>query len=144
MLAFGPAIIAVAFLVYWVVRDVGLFIWFSVGLLVFLGMLAGAGAVLVAFAGRLRGTVGVAWRYGVANLSRRRAESLVQIVAFGTGIMVLLLLGLVRNDLANDWRISLPPNLPNYFFVNIPTDRSARHSSMRWRSAAETLRACCR
>ncbi|MGH8239615.1 MAG: ABC transporter permease, partial [Steroidobacteraceae bacterium] len=121
MLAFGPAIIAIAFLVYWVVRDVSLFMWFSVGLVVFLGILAGAGAVLVAFAGRLRGTVGVAWRYGVANLSRRRAESLVQIVAFGTGIMVLLLLGLVRNDLANDWRLSLPPNLPNYFFVNIPS-----------------------
>ena len=62
----------------------------------------------------------------MANLSRRRAESLIQIVAFGTGIMVLLLLGLVRNDLANDWRISLPDNLPNYFFINIPTsDRDA-------------------
>jgi len=35
--------------------------------------------------------------------------------------MVLLLLGLVRNDLANDWRISLPENLPNYFFINIPS-----------------------
>jgi putative ABC transport system permease protein len=126
MLAFGPAVIAVAFLVYWVVRDVNLFIWFSVGLIAFLGILAGAGAVLVTVAGRLRGSVGVAWRYGVANLSRRRAESLVQIVAFGTGIMVLLLLGLVRNDLANDWRISLPADLPNYFFVNIPTaDRQA-------------------
>ena len=77
-------------------------------------------ALLVTLAGRMRGSVGVAWRYGVANLSRRRAESLVQIVAFGTGIMVLLLLGLVRNDLANDWRISLPDNLPNYFFINIP------------------------
>jgi putative ABC transport system permease protein len=64
--------------------------------------------------------VGVAWRYGVANLSRRRAESVVQIVAFGTGIMVLLLLGVVRNDLDKDWRLSLPDNLPNFFFINIP------------------------
>jgi putative ABC transport system permease protein len=126
MLAFGPAIIAVAFLIYWVVRDTFLFIWFSVGLVAFLALLAAGGAALVALAGRLRGSVGVAWRYGVANLSRRRAESLVQIVAFGTGIMVLLLLGLVRNDLANDWRISLPENLPNYFFINIPSrDRDA-------------------
>jgi len=37
--------------------------------------------------------------------------------------MVLLLLGLVRNDLAKDWRISLPADLPNYFFVNIPSDQ---------------------
>jgi len=126
MLAFGPAVLAVAFLIYWVVRDPVLFLWFTVGLVAFLGILAGAGYALVTLAGRLRGSVGVSWRYGVANLSRRRAESLVQIVAFGTGIMVLLLLSLVRSDLAKDWRISLPANLPNYFFINIPqADREA-------------------
>ena len=125
-LAFGPAALAVGFLIYWVVRDGALFVGFTAGLIGFLAVLTGAGAVLVTLAGRLRGSVGVAWRYGVANLSRRRAESLVQIVAFGTGIMVLLLLGLVRNDLSNDWRISLPANLPNYFFINIPPgDRQA-------------------
>jgi putative ABC transport system permease protein len=120
MLAFGPAVLAVAFLIYWVVRDPFLFMWFTLGLVAFLAILAGAGAVLVTLASRLRGSVGVAWRYGVANLSRRRAESVVQIVAFGTGIMVMLLLGVVRNDLAREWRISLPADLPNYFFVNIP------------------------
>lgn len=132
LLAFGPAVLAVGFLIYWVVRDGFLFFWFTAGLLGFLVLLAAAGAVLVSLAGRLRGSVGVAWRYGVANLSRRRAESLIQIVAFGTGIMVLLLLGLVRNDLANDWRISLPENLPNYFFINIPsTDRDAFIQALR-------------
>ena len=53
--------------------------------------------LLVYLAGRLRGRVGVAWRFGVANLSRRRAESVVQLVAFGSGIMVLLLLGILRD-----------------------------------------------
>ncbi len=138
MLAFGPAVIAVVFLVYWTVRDVSLFMWFTLGLAGFLLLLAGAGAVLVTLAGRLRGSVGVSWRYGVANLSRRRAESLVQIVAFGTGIMVLLLLGLVRNDLANDWRISLPENLPNYFFINIP--QNERDSFMSELSRAARVR----
>ena len=85
-----------------------LFVWFTRGLARVPRLLAGAGALLVALCRPLARQVGVAWRYGVANLSRRRAESLVQIVAFGAGIMVLLLLGLVRNDLANDWRISLP------------------------------------
>jgi putative ABC transport system permease protein len=76
----------------------------------------------VRIAGSLRGTVGVSWRYGIANLSRRRAESVVQIVAFGLGLMVLLLLAVVRNDLLNDWRRSLPADLPNFFFINIPPD----------------------
>jgi putative ABC transport system permease protein len=56
----------------------------------------------------------------VANLSRRRAESVVQLVAFGAGIMVLLLLGIIRDDLNSDWKRTLPPDLPNYFFINIP------------------------
>jgi putative ABC transport system permease protein len=137
MLAFGPAVFAVVFLVYWVVRDVFLFVAFTAGLAAFLLLLAGAGALLVTFAGRMRGSVGVAWRYGVANLSRRRAESLVQIVAFGAGIMVLLLLGLVRNDLEKDWRISLPENLPNYFFINIPqNERDTFMSELATRGAS--------
>jgi putative ABC transport system permease protein len=120
VLAFGPAVAVVALLIAWVVRDAHLFVYLAAGLAVFLAALAAAGAGLVLLAGRLRGRVGVAWRFGVANLSRRRAESVVQLVAFGTGIMVLLLLGIIREDLNSDWRRTLPPDLPNYFFINIP------------------------
>ena len=120
LLAFGPAILAVAFLIYWVVRDAMLFLGFAAGLAGFVLVLAAASGALIYLAGRLRGTVGVAWRYGIANLSRRRIESLVQIVSFGLGLMVLLLLTIVRNDLTRDWRKSLPADLPNYFFINIP------------------------
>jgi putative ABC transport system permease protein len=120
VLAFGPAVAVVLLLIAWVVRDLHLFLYLAAGLAVFLAALAAAGAGLVLAAGRLRGRVGVAWRFGVANLSRRRAESVVQLVAFGTGIMVLLLLGIVREDLNSDWRRTLPPDLPNYFFINIP------------------------
>ncbi len=120
LLAFGPAIAVVLALIYWVVRDVKVFAYFTLGLAVFVVLLALTGLALVYLAGRLRGRVGVAWRYGVANLSRRRAESVVQLVAFGAGIMVLLLLGIIRDDLNSDWRRTLPADLPNYFFVNIP------------------------
>jgi putative ABC transport system permease protein len=120
LLAFAPAVAVVLLLIYWVVREVRLFVYLSAGLAVFLALLALAGTGLVVLAGRLRGRVGVAWRFGVANLSRRRAESVVQLVAFGTGLMVLLLLGIIREDLNSDWRRTLPPDLPNYFFINIP------------------------
>ncbi len=125
-LAFGPAAAVIAALIYWSVGSVRLFLDFVVGLGVYGALLAGAALLLVAIAGRLRGRVGVAWRYGIANLSRHRMDSLVQIVAFGTGLMVLLLLGLVRGDLENDWRRTLPADAPNYFFINIPPgDRAA-------------------
>ncbi|HEV7136651.1 MAG TPA: FtsX-like permease family protein, partial [Steroidobacteraceae bacterium] len=120
LLAFAPAVAVVVLLIYWVVRDWKLFLGFTAGLAAFIAVLVLTGALLVTAAGRLRGRAGIAWRYGVARLGRRRADSIVQIVAFGTGIMVLLLLGIVRNDLDGDWRNSLPADLPNYFFINIP------------------------
>jgi putative ABC transport system permease protein len=120
VLAFGPAVAVVLLLIYWVVPQPKLFLYFTGGLALFVVALTGAGLLLVQLAGRLRGRVGVAWRFGVANLSRRRAESLVQLVAFGSGIMVLLLLSILRGDLNGDWQRTLPPNLPNYFFINIP------------------------
>jgi putative ABC transport system permease protein len=57
-------------------------------------------------------------------VSRRGAGSVVQIVAFGLGLMVLLLLAVVRGDLLADWRRSLPADVPNNFLINIrPEER---------------------
>ena len=122
VLAFGPAVAVVVLLIYWVVLDWKLFLGFTGGLAAFIAVLVLTGALLVVTAGRLRARAGVAWRYGIASLSRRKADSIVQIVAFGTGIMALLLLGIIRNDLDGDWRNSLPADLPNYFFINIPPE----------------------
>jgi putative ABC transport system permease protein len=120
VLAFGPAVLVVLALIYWTVPEPRLFGYLTAGLAAFVLALTAAGLLLVQLAGRLRHGVGVAWRFGVANLSRRRAESVVQLVAFGTGIMVLLLLGILRTDLNSDWQRTLPQDLPNYFFINIP------------------------
>jgi len=78
------------------------------------------GAVLMRAAGSVRGYAGTAWRYGIAHLARQRAYGVTQIVAFGLGVMLLLALAILRADLVTDWRASLPADVPNYFFVNIP------------------------
>ncbi|HVC30531.1 MAG TPA: FtsX-like permease family protein, partial [Steroidobacteraceae bacterium] len=139
LLAFGPAAAVVVLLIYWAVLDLRLFIGFTAGLAAFIALLVLTGALLVMAASRLRARVGVAWRYGIARLSRRRTDSVVQIVAFGTGIMALLLLGIIRNDLDGDWRRSLPADLPNYFFINIPPQsRGAFVAYLRARGARTT------
>ncbi len=140
-LAFWPAAGAITGLIYWVVRDPVLMIAFVGGIALFLAVLALCGALLVRFAGAARGAVGVAWRYGIANLARRRAESVVQVVAFGLGIMVLLLLALVRHDLLEDWRRSLPDDVPNFFFINIPPDERAAFLGYLHDAHAEVSRA---
>jgi putative ABC transport system permease protein len=101
------------------VRDTELVASVLAGVLIVGLVLALAGFGLVRLTGRLRGGVGVAWRYGLANVSRRGGGSVVQIVAFGLGIMVLLLLAVVRGDLLADWRRSLAVDVPNNFLINI-------------------------
>jgi len=140
LLAFGPALAVVLLLIYWVVPEKRMFLYVTGGLAAFVLVLTLAGLLLVALAGRLRGSVGVAWRFGVANLSRRRAESVVQLVAFGIGIMVLLLLSILRTDLNSDWQRTLPQNLPNYFFVNIPPQARAEFVSFLQALGARTTR----
>ena len=119
-LSYGLAIAALLGVLFWLVQDAKLVGIVATGIAATLAVLYGAGFLLVLLAGRLRGAVGVAWRYGVANLARRGRESVVQVVAFGLGLMVLLLLAVVRNDLLEDWRASLPADTPNYFMINIP------------------------
>src|SRR5688572_14570572 len=123
ILAFGPAVLAIAFLIWWVMRDLKVFAAFVLGLAGFVLVTAAAGWLLVKLTTRLRGGVGVSWRYGIANLGRRRAESVVQLTAFALGIMMLLVLAVVRTDLLADWRRSLPADTPNFFFINIPSDQ---------------------
>ena len=122
---YGLAIGAVLALLYWIVRDPKLVGYVAGGLAATFLLLAVAGWALVKLLAPLRSGVGVAWRYGLANIARRGRDSIVQIVAFGLGFMVLLLLALVRDDLLRDWQRSLPVDAPNYFMINIRPDEGA-------------------
>jgi putative ABC transport system permease protein len=112
------------FAILWLlVRDVELVLTLFAGVAGLGLALGAAGWLLVSATSRLRGAVGVAWRYGLANVARRGRDSIVQIIAFGLGIMLLLLLAVVRGDLLADWRNSLPKDAPNHFLINIPAER---------------------
>jgi len=64
----------------------------------------------------------------------------VQLTAFALGIMMLLVLTVVRNDLLSDWRRSLPPDTPNFFFVNIPADQHQQFAQFLEARGAEDVR----
>jgi len=66
---------------------------------------------------------GATWRFGLANLRRRPLASSLQIGALALGFMALLLLTVVRGDLMQNWRASLPPDAPNHFVVNVLSDQ---------------------
>lgn len=109
-------------------------LWWKAGsptlALTMLGGIAGTFAVLAALAlalvaalSRLRTRMRGPWRYGLANVSRRRAASVAQIAALGLGLMAILLLTLVRTDLLGRWQQSFPEDAPNRFIINVQPDQ---------------------
>jgi putative ABC transport system permease protein len=110
---------AILALLLWIMRDTQLVLTIFAGAAVTFVALGLTGWLLVKSLQGFRGAAGVAWRYGLANLARRGRESVVQVVAFGLGLMVLLLLSTVRTELMETWRQSLPENAPNQFLINI-------------------------
>jgi putative ABC transport system permease protein len=123
---YGVAAAAVTALLYVLFGDAKLIAYVLGGTVATFFVLYFAGRLLVWLLKHLRGGVGVAWRYGIANVARRGRESSVQVVAFGIGLMVLLLLTSVRTELMSQWRATLPPDAPNHFLFNIQgQERSA-------------------
>lgn len=72
------------------------------------------------------GSLAFGWRTGIANIRRRPLGSILQVTAIGIGLMSLILLTLVRNDLLLSWQRMLPADAPNRFLVNIQTDQIER------------------
>jgi putative ABC transport system permease protein len=125
VLVAGLSLLAVAGLLYQSVGDARMLVIVLGGVVVIAAGLYLVGRALVAALGRFRSGVGVAWRYGLANVARRGRVSAVQVVAFGLGLTVLLLLTLVRTDLLEGWRKTLEEDAPNQFLINIQPSETA-------------------
>ena len=118
---YGPAVAATLALLAWQAGEWRLALYVCAGVAGTVIVLSLAAWGLVKALNLLRGQVGVAWRFGLANIARRGPGSAVQVVALGLGLMALLVLTLVRTDLLTRWRASLPADAPNHFLINIQT-----------------------
>ncbi|WP_311399163.1 FtsX-like permease family protein [Lautropia mirabilis] len=74
---------------------------------------------------RTRGGWALVLRLALTGWSRRLSMTAVQIVALTIGLMALLLLTVVRNDLLAAWQQAAPPDAPNRFVINIQPDQQA-------------------
>lgn len=106
-------------LLYWQSADPALAAWVLVGTGAALILLGALGLLLIVLLRPLRDRGGMALRFGLANLARRGGLSAIQMVAFSTGILALLLLAIVRVDLLTAWEQNIPATAPNTFFINI-------------------------
>jgi len=118
-LVYGVAFISFSALVAWAAGQLSLALWVIGGTAATVLALSGVSLMLIKMLGRVRGNTSVTWRFGIAALARRARSTTSQVVALGVGIMAILVLTMVRGDLWEQWQVSLPPETPNHFLINI-------------------------
>nr|WP_199066487.1 FtsX-like permease family protein [Chromobacterium sp. ASV5] len=117
-----PSLLAVGALLAlasWQVGDPTLAGWLLFGLFAFLAAVAALALGLVLLLRRLPRGRRVGWRFGLANLARRQWLAVMQIAALAVGLMALLTLTVVKDDLIGAWQRSVPADAPNKFVINI-------------------------
>jgi len=120
--SYGTAIVALALLTPWQSGNIWLTLYSFLGILLTGLLLTGGAMLLIRYLNRIRSRVGIAWRFGLANIARRANSSIAQILGIGLGVMVMLLLTLVRTDMLDSWRDRVPEGTPNYFLINIQSE----------------------
>ncbi len=121
---YGVALACFVSLLVWQARDLKLGLLTAGGFLLALGVSALVAWGVLRSLQWLRLPVAMTgWRFALASLRRRPAASVLQIVALALGLMALLLLTVVRDDLLSAWRKATPPDAPNHFMINIQPEQ---------------------
>ena len=122
-LIYITAVMTLMLLSPWQSGNVKITVYTMSGLLLTALVLGGSARLMIRLLKYLQPRLKMAARYGLANVTRRSNQSMIQIVGIGIGITVMLLLTLVRTDLLESWQNRLPEQTPNYFLINIQPDQ---------------------
>ena len=119
LLAVSSALAALGLLLVWLTRDWKLGLLLLVGMLLVLGILLIVSRFLVGLSVRVKSGY---LRRALESLRRRPDSVSLQIAAFSTGLLAILLLTIVRNDVLGAWQRQIPNDAPNFFLINIQPD----------------------
>lgn len=112
-------ITVILLLVIWYSGSVSLAIYFLGGLFIVCAVTALCGMLLLDLGKKVSRWAGSRWRLALANLWRRRSQTLLQMVAFACTTLLLLVMITLRTSLIDDWKAKMPENAPNHFVVNV-------------------------
>ncbi len=116
VLAISSALAALGILLIWLTHDWRLGLLLLFGMLLVMLVLTVVSRVLVALSVRVKSSY---LRRGLESLRRRPDSVSLQIAAFSVGLLAILLLTIVRNDVLSAWQQQVPDDAPNFFLVNI-------------------------
>ncbi len=117
------AVLALVLLSPWQSGNIDLTFYTLTGLFMTTILLAVSARLMINLLRRMLPRLKMEARHGLANLTRRSNQSMIQVIGIGTGITVMLLITLIRTDLLENWQNRLPEETPNYFLINIQPDQ---------------------
>ena len=99
-------------------------VYFSLGLVVLVGLLWGGARLAMWLCGRVpRGRLGPTLEHGLAALARPGQGTAGGVVALGLGVFVVLTMLLVERELGRSLREALPANAPSIFLVDVQREQ---------------------
>ncbi|WP_232603626.1 ABC transporter permease [Photobacterium carnosum] len=97
-------------------------VWLTLlGIVGLLLVLAGIGVAAIALLQRVK--LGAAYSLALSRVNRSKTKTATQLVALTCSLMLLAVIGLLRNELLADWQNTLPANAPNVFALNIAPEQ---------------------
>ena len=97
-------------------------VWLTLlGIVGLLLVLAGIGVAAIALLQRVK--LGAAYSLALSRVNRSKIKTATQLVALTCSLMLLAVIGLLRNELLADWQNTLPANAPNVFALNIAPEQ---------------------
>ncbi|PST86630.1 ABC transporter permease [Photobacterium iliopiscarium] len=97
-------------------------VWLTLlGIVGLLLVLAGIGVVAIVLLQRVK--LGAAYSLALSRVNRSKTKTATQLVALTCSLMLLAVIGLLRNELLADWQNTLPANAPNVFALNISPEQ---------------------
>ncbi|PSV02572.1 ABC transporter permease [Photobacterium leiognathi subsp. mandapamensis] len=106
--------------VWWIGSNV--FVWLTLlGMVALLVLLALVGLAAIALLKKIK--FGSAYALALSRVNRSKAKTATQLAALTCSLMLLAVIGLLRNELLADWKNTLPADAPNVFAINIAPEQ---------------------
>ncbi|MCG3884281.1 FtsX-like permease family protein [Photobacterium leiognathi] len=116
LLLIFPLLAAVA----WI--GTNLFVWLTLlGMVALLVLLALVGIAAIALLKKVK--FGSAYALALSRVNRSKVKTATQLAALTCSLMLLAVIGLLRNELLADWKNTLPADAPNVFAINIAPEQ---------------------
>ena len=112
-------VLALFGLAYWYSQSWFITLMFFAGLLGLFAICALIAMVVLRLVKSLGAWRGSFVRLGLANLWRRREQTLIQLVGFSLTLMLLLVVTGLRTNLIAQWQAQLPEDTPTHFVFNV-------------------------